>query len=220
MRYRHRFNLPSRAIIPEIQAKELLKPYFDRLFLCVKDAWEAWEKLGRVAPELKKPLDSTARANYLWNHIKSNVRRRFKDVRGVTIIEKGRTFVLSIDGVALLRFKKVDGQFRTRNVPTVRQLELQMQLKSQMVELPGLPPEATWLTCGYLLDPFETTIETYVITCFVGSDRKYVIPFGGGEASIEKMQPAPSPVPLVPGKAKVFPISVPQETKKGKPKKS
>lgn len=198
-----RFNLPGRKIISEERASELLAPHFDRLFLCAKDAWRAWEQLGLVAPELRKAMDTTARANFVSSHFRESVRKRFKDVHGTSICEKGRLFALDIKGLALLRFKKLDRSFRSRNVPTHQQMELQMQLQTTEVQLPNFPDEATWLTCGYVLNLHQTDIEKYVVTCSLGRQVKYIIPLVADniiESEIEVVQRTSK-------KAQVFPKS-------------
>lgn len=171
-----RFNLPGRNIISETEAVELLTPHFDRLFLCAKEAWDSWEQLGKVAPELRKAMDTTARANFVSSHFRENVRKRFKGIAGVSICEKERLFALDIEGLVLLRFKKLDRAFRSRNIPTHQQMELQMQLQATQVQLPNFPDEATWLTCGYVLNFHQTGIEKYVVTCSLGRQVKYIIP--------------------------------------------
>lgn len=201
MRYRNRFNLPTRKIIPEDQTKELLKPHLDLLFICVKDAWATWEKLGVKSPEIRKPLDSTARANIIWNHIKQNVKNRFRDIPGVSVREKGRLFALDISGVALIRFKKLNSKFRSSNVPTKRQMELQMQIQTTDTTFTGFSDDATWLTCGYVLNALETEIEKYAVTCSVGSKMKYVIPIVAGNVVTPEIVPSERTV----RKAKVLP---------------
>jgi hypothetical protein len=206
----HRFNTSARAIISEEDAKEILRPHFDRLLLCLKEAWASWDELGTKFPAGKKPLDSTTRANYMWNHIKANATKRFKGVLGVTVLDKGRIFALDIKGVALIRFKKLTKKYHSHNVPTMRQLQLAMQVQSTNELLPGIPDAATWLTCGYVLDDHQTQINEYVVTCVVDSDIKYVVPLEAGNVVTEEIA-TPQRAPRT---AKVSPQLVPAKQAK------
>jgi hypothetical protein len=200
-RFVNRFNLPSRKIISEEEARRLLKPYLDLMLLSVKEAWESWTKLGEREPAFRKPLDTTARANIIWNHIKQNVKEKFKGITGVSICQKGRSFALRIENQAMTRFKKMDGKFRTSNVPTRRQMELQMQLQSANVALPGMADDATWLTCGYILDELQTKIEQIAVTCNIGSENKFIIPITADNV----VTPIAKPAERTRRTAKVFP---------------
>jgi len=212
VKIKNKFNLLNGMVLPKQEASKLLGPHYDSIILCFKDAWKSWEKFGELAPTCKKPLDSTTRANFIWNHVKENVKKRFKKVAGAIIRERGRLFALDVNGVALLRFKKVDSKHRASNIPTDQQLDLQMHFRKTQSVLPGFPDEATWLTCGYKLDELETKITDCVITCFVGGILEYVIPLGSQNV-IADIFKAAEPVS---SKAKVSPISAAQEVKKNK----
>jgi hypothetical protein len=212
VKIKNNFNLLNSMVLPKEETAKHLGPHYDRLLICIKEAWKSWEKLGELAPDCKKPLDSTSRANFIWNHIKDNVKKRFKKVSGVVIREKGRLFALEVNGVALLRFKKVDAKHRASNIPTRQQLDLQMHFRKTQTVLAGFPDESTWLTCGYALDQLETKMTDFVITCFVGGVLEYVIPFGSRNVVADVFQPSGRTART----AKVSPISAPQEVKKNK----
>ncbi len=204
---KHHFNTSTRKIIPQEGAADLLRPHFSRLLKCQQDAWASWEELATVAPGHRKPLDSTTRANYIWNHTKENVKKFFKSIPGIAIRDKGRFFALDIAGVALLRFKKLTKNYRSHNVPTDRQLQLAMQIQTENDLLPGMPDEATWLTCGYVLGNHDTEIKECVVTCVVNTRVKYVIPLAPEKVVVEEI-PAPQRVQR---RANVSPIHAPKK---------
>lgn len=76
-----------------------------------------------------------------------------------------------------------------------------MQIQSSNIAFPGFSDEATWLTCGYVLNGLETEIEQYALTCAVGSEIRFVLPITVG--SVDNVEPLP--VERISRKAKVLP---------------
>lgn len=114
-----------------------------------------WAKFLEEKPELARPFDATARANFIHCHIAAEVERLVDDVSGVTVADGLGFFGLWVDGRILLRFKFV-GHGQPHNVATTQQklLARQTYTEDMMLTLAGDsafdPP--TLLTCGYTLD--------------------------------------------------------------------
>jgi hypothetical protein len=77
--------------------------------------------------------------------------QRWLDRRGIVAKEIGGLKLWLIADKAVLRFKKMDEDGKSRNYPTRQAMEY-----DRGVPLPGLPDPATRLTAGYLLDPTQT----------------------------------------------------------------
>jgi hypothetical protein len=98
--------------------------------------------------------DRRAAASNVYCHMLADAERRFldqpkiiqKDIKGLKVWIVGKD--------AVIRFKKMDEDGRSRNYPT-------KQAKSYDLgaTLPGLPPPAARLSVGYWLDPTETEVE-------------------------------------------------------------
>ena len=142
-----------------------------KLAACIQGGWGKWEELGRRAPDLQIPLNAFARAIIVHNHITDLARKAFADDPGVHVGDNRGFLVLTIEEQLVIRFKKYkNGNFTTSNIPTQQQLQFEYQL-----QLSGMPPEATKLVAGYLLDELQTSIGTIAITCRVGPDLQWML---------------------------------------------
>src|SRR5690606_33472964 len=114
--------------------------------------------------------------------------KRFYNVPGVTISRKGRMLNLIFGGEIVLRFKKVDRNFRTRNVPTrqARRLEYQM-------EVAGLPPKATVIVAGYLLNALQDGVQGNWLVCSKGAEVEWKIPLDATAPPPGMLLPASGP---------------------------
>lgn len=94
---------------------------------------------------------SRAAATCTYDHMVANADRLWTDRPGITPKEIRGLKVWIIGSVAVLRFKKMDEDGRSRNYPTKQAKNFDRQL-----ELPGLPDPAIRLTAGYWLDETQT----------------------------------------------------------------
>lgn len=143
--------------ISKEEAESLLKPYMATFWKIMLAVWKDWEDIPEKQRMMMTP---TARANNLYSFMIFYARTFFADVPDVTIIQK-RLFLVGINGLVLLRFKKLKSieDKRSSNYPTL----FQMNYSSQRV-LPGMPPEAARLTVGYVLDVSQSAIQGLFIT--------------------------------------------------------
>jgi hypothetical protein len=114
-----------------------------------------WATFLKEHPHLARPCDSTARANILHCHIRSEVAPRVADMPGVKVTDCLGFVGLKIHHDILLRFKFV-GHGAPSNVATTQQKLLARQEFTEDMTLaltgdPALTPP-TLLTCGYTLD--------------------------------------------------------------------
>jgi hypothetical protein len=94
---------------------------------------------------------SRAAATCTYDHMVANADRLWADRPGVIPKEIRGLKVWLIGSAAVLRFKKMDEDGRTRNYPTKQAKNFDRQLP-----LPGLPAPAVRLTAGYWLDDTQT----------------------------------------------------------------
>src|SRR5215210_6971317 len=144
-------------LISAEEAQAILYPQrAKQLAACIQGSWGKWEELGRRAPDLQIPLNASARALIVHNHITDLARKEFADDPGVHIGDNRGFLILTIEEKVVVRFKKYrNNNFTTSNIPTRQQLQFAYQH-----QLPGMPQEATKLVAGYLLDELQTSIET------------------------------------------------------------
>lgn len=151
------------VLITKEQAQPILEPHLEKIRRSITDAIDTY---NTEYAHLRHRHSARTDANTCRDLIIDNIKREFDDVQGVRWSEKGGLFLLTIDGLVVLKFKKFNTRLLSSNIPT-RQTQL---LLSQ--ELPGMPPNGL-LHVGYLLDPLSSRLEGIYITCRVGSHNEW-----------------------------------------------
>ncbi len=163
----------NKVLLSDQEAWSILEPFIPDIHACLVAGWNCWRDLGERVPEHVVRYDSTTRAGIVYNEIIAEARKRFFGVRDVNLQSRGRTLLLIFQGVLVLRFKKIDRNFRTRNVPTKQVVRMQYQM-----ELQGLPPEATQVVAGYLLNALQDSVSGNWIVCPMGRSYEWKLPLG------------------------------------------
>lgn len=140
---------------------------------------EARGLLGPHIPTLKKCVDAGlydfnvehgSNRHYLSPHSRAmiirdliifHVRKAFDGKEGVSIIEKGRLFLLNIGGKILLRFKKMNERMLASNVPTKQALDF----SRQQLSFKGFLTPITNMNVGYIPNDVWTYPEKVIIAC-------------------------------------------------------
>ncbi len=156
------------GIHSQAEAIELLNPHLPNISGSIEDGWDAWERFGEREPDLRMPLDATARANFIYCHIVESARRRFEGIKGVLKSTKGRVLKLTFAGRIVLRFKKLDAKLRSSGIPTQQYLQFLLQRC-----LPGF--EQTNVIGGYRLDGLKVGMEDIHVTCPHGSRNHWTV---------------------------------------------
>ncbi len=102
-------------------------------------------------PEILVEHSPRAAATNVYDHMVAEAERRWIDRGGVTPKNVRGLKVWIIGPDAVLRFKKMDEDGRSRRYPTKQARDFDRGLP-----LPGLPEPAIRVTAGYLLDPTQT----------------------------------------------------------------
>jgi len=197
------------ALLTEVDARSLL----GRLEAAFVDghlhAWAQWRRFQALcdaadATDLYLPLTATTRANFLNNHCVERVVTLLEpllDPAAVRVTDAaGFTCVLVMDGkrAALVRFKLLDRDLRTRNVATGRQLNFDRQeWDSELLielEIPGAV-EPTGITCGYVLAKDETAIESIYLICKQNGTTEWAYSIHGERKDVVVDIPLPDAPP-------------------------
>lgn len=140
--------------------------------------WRPWSASARrTAPAL---ASCTTRSS-------PRRRRGFGNKPGVHLTHRLGFLALVFDSRLVLRFKKYRHGLRTSNVPTYQQLQFQWQ-----TEIVGMPPAATKVVAGYLLNRLQDDFARMSITCSIGPDLVWVIEIPDAPAAAT---PTPMPEP-------------------------
>ena len=201
-------------------AADILTPHIPILHACFKAAWESWERFGAVLPELRYVLTPRTRAGFVNDHICQEVKVRFAGVPNARVEEVSGLVLLTLHDLSteepalIMRFKKLNRELLSSNIPTAQQIEFSRQLR-----LPGFP-SVTRLTAGYQLDMLQSAIQDLWVTCAVQNNVLWAIPIldeeaGGVEIQIEELLPNSGQVPTGP---RVRPINVQKREEETKQK--
>jgi hypothetical protein len=134
------------------------------------DGWhEAAEKYAQYPQKFTAEHDDTTAAVCIRRHMFHEIMRRFDGQPGCRVQDIRGLKVLVYKDRQVWRFKKLNSAGRHSNYPTQQQEDFDDQWP-----LPNIPPEATRLTSGYMLDASGQAMERIVVSRVLGRDVKWV----------------------------------------------
>src|ERR1022692_1850364 len=143
--------------IPDLQ--QILTPHVGRFGRCV---WPIWDRYTALPEPDRLAFDLTAEATVLNRYMVTNAKHEFEGVPGVQFFEENGFvlvidgFALGIDGQAACRLKKLDSSGRSKNNLCTRRARAVRNNDNDVLE--GIPPEATWVDVGHVLNGLRTGI--------------------------------------------------------------
>ncbi|MEI2704073.1 MAG: hypothetical protein V9E89_02170 [Ilumatobacteraceae bacterium] len=148
-------------------ARELTLPFHDAWVQAHLESWALWSKQLTENSEFVKALTPGDRYLILHRHVTDRAARYLEG--RVTSTDKLDFFAQIVRGQALVRFKHLDTDLKTRNYPTDQQKHLDQQAYTdrlvKQLALEGVEGLPTVVTCGYTLNPAEDGISRIVLTC-------------------------------------------------------
>lgn len=150
------------------EGAELLGPIAADLHACLNSAWQRW---------LRHPDAATAsrrtRASTVYDYIAEAVELRFAGRDGISLTWRYGSLVMTVHGVALIKFKKFRGRrLRTSGISTnERQAFL-----AQTGVLDGMV--VTHLVVGYLLDKLEQETAAIAAAAPLGQGNLWTLDLG------------------------------------------
>ncbi len=131
------------------------------LFVAFHEGWHSAHKLYReeYPVAVRAEHDDALAAQCVRRHMLLEVIRRLDGQEGCTLLNIQGFRVLNYRDKAVLRFKKVDEAGRHSAYQTDQQREFDNQ-----DPLPGIPPAAVRLTCGYQNDLAGEAIERVIVS--------------------------------------------------------
>jgi hypothetical protein len=134
--------------------------------------YHAWSEYMTQYTETRHNHCPTTRANVIHDHIKKNVREKFKNRNGARVIEgPNMPFTLVIKESLYIQFHKLDEKNLPSNPITQRRLNFIEQ------DVFGLGDTQN-LFAGYKLNELETAIGSVLITAPRGMRNEWYIPLG------------------------------------------
>lgn len=164
-------------------AQELMKEHVPGIRHGWREAWNHFEAYARLCTW---PVSRRVRANIINEYMTKYMDRYLATRTGVNRIYRYGSLIGDFGGKALVRFKKLDKNGKSRNVPTIEQHLFSFQ--RFQTYLPGSLPEATVLISGYELDGLEKGILRLVITCPLGGVNLWSFDIGLDEPKIDSVK--------------------------------
>jgi hypothetical protein len=144
-----------------------LEPYLAEIDGVIRDGFA---RLWTYDPAVLADYDDAAAAKCIHRHVIMLARQRLDPKPGVNVINVQRLEIVDFHGQACVRFKKVNGAGRGRNIVTLQQRRFDRQLP-----LLGLPPAAVHLVAGYKTNAANSEIEKVLIACPMGSTTLWTV---------------------------------------------
>ncbi|MEK5374186.1 hypothetical protein [Paenibacillus sp. FSL P2-0173] len=177
-------------------AIRMLQPYIDLIKTAVSKGVQDYYIGEEYAQTRHKHSQRTA-ASICHDNIKDEIKLKFEGLPKVRTDERKGLFMLSIEGLLTLRFKKFNDKLLSNGITTMQALAYDLQDTVQL-ELEGLPPYGL-LHVGYTLNNLQSNIDGIYITYRYGK-----INIWEWDITHEEVTPIAEPA--------LFPLPTPSET--------
>jgi len=182
--------------ISESQARSILSPYFPAIYGAVMYGWNEFNNgIGDWGPDMTE----RSRASIVHDLTIRSAIHQLDGVQGIRIEERNRLFLFIFDDLIAIRFKKLDDDKRSRNIPT----QVTLGFLAQQ-EIPGIP-STLHLEAGYVLNRLQTDVEGVFIACPSGDRVRWFWELEN-PALGQVVQLPTSPIPPQPNIFRLFEI--------------
>jgi hypothetical protein len=165
------------------EAKELLKPYAQLFYDAIVGGFGDYDMNDKQQAHIhNKTTKSNLVRSYVLHRVKQIV-ARFPELK---LKEQKRMFAVVIADKVILRFKKLDSMFRSRNVQT-KQVKAFRKRELTFQGVKALPIDAGWR-----VDQYYAAIEDVHFVCPDGTGNLWRIPLE--DLSIQKKQTTVFPI--------------------------
>jgi len=142
--------------ISESQARSILSPFLPAIYDAVAYGWNEYIMgIGDWGPDMTE----RSRASIVHDLTIRSAIQQLDGVSGVRVEERNRLFLFIFEDLIALRFKKLDDEKRSCNIPTQVTLDFLAQQ-----EIPGIP-STLHLEAGYVLNKLQSVIEGVFMVC-------------------------------------------------------
>ncbi len=152
------------------EAQAVLSPHLQKVARCFMGAWQKWLVLHTQFPEFTRPLTPRAIANVVSDYIWDFVKTEFADIPGAYTSDAKSLRLLCINDEVTLRFKKLNNNYQSSNIPTTQQVAF-----VQHSFISGIPT-APRLTAGYVLNSLQSEIQALAVTMPQGKQVLWSMP--------------------------------------------
>jgi hypothetical protein len=157
------------------EAKTLLQPYYETIMEAMQKSFALQLEVQQILIDKGHFIQYKPRtkANMISDHIETYITDSFSEIPNVTAGVFNDVFGLNVSNEFFIRFKKMDKLFKTGNVNTTQQKEMQKQ--HQII---GFPDNPTFVFAGYIPDVTWTNVIGYYLACWDGKTLEWFDEFG------------------------------------------
>lgn len=153
-------------MVSKEEAKDLLKGHYGNLQKAISLSWEEYKEKYQ---EDEYKFEIRTRAGIIRDLIVDKIRQYFTNIPNTRIIEKSGLFILVINEILFLRFKKLKDDYTTSNISTS-----QSNAFAEQEELFPQYSDFTHLNVGYTVDRMWESIGMF-ISCPNGTTIKWIL---------------------------------------------
>ncbi len=160
------------------EVKANLLPYAQKLYECISEGHSDYVKYDSERGHIHS---ETTKANLINNYIMHRVKRMPVEDSTIRMLSHKKMDLLIISDTIAIRFKRLDEQFKSKNVKTKNV----KNFRSHKLDIEGssLFP----LDAGYRLNTFRTDIEEIYFVCPEGDSNRWRL--SAADLSVSKYQP-------------------------------
>ena len=153
-----------RNILSKDEVDGLLEKYYPRIITSIEEGFNDYLDIIRYKSSKGELTDYSPRtiASLIHDSIRMRITREFSEAPEVITRDFNGIFGLLLEGKLLIRFKKLNEDFTTANIPT-----LQTKNFDNQESIEGFP-KAHDLYCGYVHDGAWSSIRNIYIICREG----------------------------------------------------
>lgn len=169
-------NIPT-----EKQAESELKPYYDEINQCIKDGINDYLTYDSHRAVIQT---NRTKANLIRDYIVNHAKVTFQNRDNVRLHEKGGLFVVLINDKFAIRFKKLNKDKLSSNVPTGQSLKFSHQYA---ISFPDFEIKTVNLDAGYVSDTnytFIDGIKNAFLVCRNGGNIHWSLELSSAESTI------------------------------------
>ncbi|WP_162247148.1 hypothetical protein [Rhizobacter sp. Root404] len=178
-------------MIVQSRADRLLKKDYLIISQLIVDAWRDYQQYPFTIQTAHTPR---TRASAVHDHMVLRAREAFASMPHAKCIDHSGLFIVLLYDRIALRFKKLDDEFRSSNIPTQQSLDFVRQES----ELPGIKTMMN-LQAGYRLNRLQTDLEGVYVACPRGAENLWIkelpIVKMASSASVISFPPSIKPTP-------------------------
>jgi hypothetical protein len=159
-------------VVRRERAVTLLQDHIKPLQVCVLEGFDVWLDFANKCPEFRVAMTPRTVAGFINDWVVQHAREQFIEKRGEVEFSDDRGFFnIGFHRAIVLRFKKLDDDDGTSNIPTKQQQEIGAQcLQYRDWEA------VTWVSAGYHFTKACDAIDRIAIVCHYAGRKLWDIP--------------------------------------------